>query len=108
MSEPYRPDPSTRFLSALADLVSGARHYELWGMMGWQDIRQRYSRSVLGPVWPTPNMGLMVLGLGILYAGLFHQTIDAYLPFLTLASSCGLWSPASWPTTPWRSSRRKA
>jgi ABC-2 type transport system permease protein len=84
MSEPYRPDPSTRFLSALADLVSGARHYELWGMMGWQDIRQRYSRSVLGPVWLTLNMGLMVLGFGILYAGLFHQTIDTYLPFLTL------------------------
>jgi ABC-2 type transport system permease protein len=84
MSEPYRPDPSTRFLSALADLVSGARHYELWGMMGWHDIRQRYSRSVLGPVWLTLNMGLMVLGLGVLYSGLFGQTLETYLPFLTL------------------------
>jgi ABC-2 type transport system permease protein len=84
MSEPYRPNPATRFRSAIADLASGLRHYELWGMMGWQDIRQRYSRSVLGPVWLTLNMGLMVLGLGILYAGLFGQTLDSYFPFLTL------------------------
>ena len=84
MFEPYRPNPSTRFASAVSDLTRGLRYRELWGMMGWQDIRQRYRRSVLGPFWLTLNMGLMVLGLGILYAGLFGQPVDTYLPFLTL------------------------
>jgi homopolymeric O-antigen transport system permease protein len=84
MFEPYRPNPAARFSSALADLAVGLRHYELWGMMGWQDIRQRYNRSVLGPVWLTLNMALMVAGLGFLYAGLFGQPIDTYLPFLTV------------------------
>jgi ABC-2 type transport system permease protein len=84
MFEPYRPNPAARFHSAIADLSRGLRHRELWGMMGWQDIRQRYRRSVLGPFWLTLNMGLMVLGLGVLYAGLFGQKIDTYLPFVTL------------------------
>ncbi len=84
MTQPYRPNPATRLRSALADLASGLRRYELWGMMGWQDIRQRYSRSVLGPVWLTLNMALMVVGLGFLYAGLFGQALESYLPFVTM------------------------
>jgi ABC-2 type transport system permease protein/lipopolysaccharide transport system permease protein len=84
MPDPDRSHSSTRLRSAIADLAAGLDHYELWGMMGWHDIRQRYSRSVLGPFWLTLNMGLMVLGLGILYAGLFNQSIETYLPYLTL------------------------
>jgi ABC-2 type transport system permease protein len=60
------------------------RHRELWATMGWQDIRGRYRRSVLGPLWLTLNMALMVIGLGIVYSGLFGQSLREYLPFLTL------------------------
>ncbi len=82
---PIRPRISPALVSAaLGDLAAGLRLRELWGMMAWQDIRQRYRRSVLGPLWLTLQMGLMVIGLGVLYAGLFGQPIDTYLPFLTL------------------------
>jgi ABC-2 type transport system permease protein len=44
--------PAGRTLpAAVADLRRGWEQRALWGHLGWQDIRQRYRRSVLGPVW---------------------------------------------------------
>ena len=69
---------------ALADLAEGFARWRLWGLMGWQDIRQRYRRSVLGPFWLTLSMAVLVGALGVLYGKLFGIAIDDYLPFLTL------------------------
>lgn len=33
---------------ALSDIAAAVRKYRLVGMLGWQDVRQRYQRSVLG------------------------------------------------------------
>ena len=32
------------------DLVAGLLAWPLWTMLGWNDIRERYRRSVLGPI----------------------------------------------------------
>ncbi len=69
---------------ALRDLAEGLAHWPLWGLMGWQDIKQRYRRSVLGPFWLTLSMGILVGSLGVLYGVLFGVPIDDYLPFLAL------------------------
>jgi ABC-2 type transport system permease protein len=50
--------------------------------LGWQDIRQRYRRSVLGPIWITISMAVTAIALGILYAGLFGNPIEKQLPYL--------------------------
>ncbi|MGH4001288.1 MAG: ABC transporter permease, partial [Pseudonocardiaceae bacterium] len=34
---------------AVGDLASGWRQRQLWGHLGWQDIKQGYRRSVIGP-----------------------------------------------------------
>ena len=47
---------------AWQDLAQGLRMYAVWGMLGWQDIRQRYRRSVLGPFWLTISTAIMVVG----------------------------------------------
>ena len=60
-----------RFAQALDDLGCGVRRWPLWGRLGWTDILQRYRRSVLGPVWITLSMAVMVSSLGLLYAVLF-------------------------------------
>lgn len=72
----------SRFLDALADLVQGLKLWELWSTLGWHDIRQRYRRSIVGPFWLTLSMGVMVAGLAYLYAGLFGQNIEGYLPYV--------------------------
>ncbi|MBK1784357.1 galactan export ABC transporter permease subunit Wzm/RfbD [Prauserella cavernicola] len=68
---------------ALADLSAGARQRELWGHLAWQDIKQRYRRSVLGPLWITLSMGITALGLGLLYSQLFDAEIGTFLPYIT-------------------------
>jgi hypothetical protein len=42
---------------ATADLLRGARNWELWTSLGWHEIRQRYRRSIIGPFWLTLSMG---------------------------------------------------
>lgn len=68
---------------AFADLADGFRAWPIWGMLGWQDVRQRYRRSILGPLWLTLSMGVMVGALGYVYGDLFKTPLNEYLPFLT-------------------------
>lgn len=78
------PEAASRtFGRALQDIRDGAVQRELWAHLGWQDIRQRYRRSVIGPLWITITMGVTALGLGILYAVLFKHPIAVFLPYVT-------------------------
>jgi ABC-2 type transport system permease protein len=74
--------PSATLTRALDDLRTGWRQRELWGHLGWQDIRQRYRRSVLGPVWISITMAVTAIALGILYAGLFQTQLSVQLPYV--------------------------
>jgi ABC-2 type transport system permease protein/lipopolysaccharide transport system permease protein len=67
---------------AVTDIVSGASLWRLWGRLGWNDILQRYRRSLLGPLWLTASMAIMVVALGVLYAKLFKTPVENLLPFL--------------------------
>ena len=67
---------------ALDDLVVGWGQRQLWGHLGWQDIRQRYRRSVLGPMWISITMAVTAVALGILYAGLFGNDLAVQLPYV--------------------------
>ncbi|MFD6069087.1 ABC transporter permease, partial [Amycolatopsis lurida] len=67
---------SKTFSRAFADIKTGFAAKELWGHLGWQDIKQRYRRSVIGPFWITISQGVIALGLGLLYSQLFGMPID--------------------------------
>jgi ABC-2 type transport system permease protein len=66
------------------DLVQGYRRHELWLHLGWQDIKQRYRRSVLGPFWITIATGTTAVAMGGLYSKLFHLQLAVHLPYVTL------------------------
>ncbi len=79
------PSLKTRIASTLRDeVIAGFRVWRVWGIMGWDDIRQRYRRSVLGPFWITLSMGAFILLLGIIYSRLFHMQIETYMPYLSV------------------------
>jgi ABC-type polysaccharide/polyol phosphate export permease len=70
------------FSVALIDLVEGASAWSMWGRLGWQEIKRRYRRTVIGPFWATLSLGIFVGALGFVWAGLWGQDPRAYLPFL--------------------------
>ncbi|MGH8399301.1 MAG: ABC transporter permease, partial [Gammaproteobacteria bacterium] len=78
------PTPQSQTELAYIDIIEGALAWRLWGSLGWQDIKQRYRRSKIGPFWVTISMGMMIGGMGFLYADLFHTDVHSYLPFLTV------------------------
>lgn len=69
---------------ALSDIISALRRYSLVGMLGWQDVRQRYRRSALGPFWLTISMGVMIGTIGIVFGQIFNSPMQEFLPFLAI------------------------
>ncbi|MEU4801339.1 ABC transporter permease [Actinosynnema sp. NPDC023587] len=80
---PPAPDSRT-FARAFGDLRDAWQQRELWGHLGWQDIKQRYRRSVIGPLWITISMGTTALALGLLYSQLLGQELSTFLPYVTV------------------------
>lgn len=75
---------SKTFARAWRDLVEGFARHELWLHLGWQDIKQRYRRSVLGPFWITIGTATTAVAMGGLYSKLFHLELAVHLPYVTL------------------------
>ena len=66
------------------DLYRGFAAWPLWRLLGWNDIRLRYRRSVLGPFWITLSMTVLIVVLGIVYSRIFHMELRTYLPYVAL------------------------
>lgn len=72
--------------AALLDLVQALKRYDLWLFLGWHDVKQRYRRSSLGPFWITLATLMFVSAMTLVYAGLFRQELQAFLPLV----ACGI------------------
>ena len=75
---------SRTFRRAFDDLRTGFGQRELWLHLGWQDIKQRYRRSYIGPFWITIATGVTALAMGLLYSQLFGMEIRTFLPHVTV------------------------
>jgi homopolymeric O-antigen transport system permease protein len=76
-------DPmSSPYGVALNDFIEGASAWQMWGRLGWQEIKRRYRRTVIGPFWTTLSLGIFIGVLGFVWAGLWGQDPKTYLPFL--------------------------
>jgi len=69
---------------AIADISAAVARYQLIGMLGWQDVRQRYRRSALGPFWLTISMGVMIGTIGLVFGQIFESPMAEFLPFLAV------------------------
>jgi ABC-2 type transport system permease protein len=78
------PTDSRSCRRAFDDLRDGFRHRQLWLHLGWQDIKQRYRRSVLGPFWITIATGVSAIAMGVLYGTLFNLDVPEFLPYVAL------------------------
>jgi ABC-type polysaccharide/polyol phosphate export permease len=72
------------FTMALRDLRHSVDRLGLAWALARHDVIARYRGSILGPFWITLSMGLMVLGIGFLYAELFKQDVREFMPHVAL------------------------
>jgi lipopolysaccharide transport system permease protein len=73
---------ASRAADAAADLFGALRQGTLWWMLGWQDIRSRYRRTSLGPIWIMMTTALSIAGLGAVYGVLFQAKLTEFFPFV--------------------------
>jgi ABC-type polysaccharide/polyol phosphate export permease len=64
------------------DIVGGLMQFPVWGRLGWQEVKRRYRRTVIGPFWATLSIGMFLGGLTFVSAPLFHTSMKSILPFL--------------------------
>ena len=69
---------------AFKDILDGISSIHIWSMLGWQDIRQRYRRSKIGPFWLTISTGVLIFSMGPLYGKLLQQDPSSYFPYLAI------------------------
>ena len=70
---------------AKLDLRGGLDRASLWWSLAWQDTKQRYRRSFLGPFWITVSTGVLVGAMGPLYGALLGQDVASYLQHLAIS-----------------------
>lgn len=75
---------------ALADITAGLQRFHLAGVLGWQDVRQRYRRSALGPFWLTIGMAVMIGTIGVVFGQIFQSPLYEFFPFLAIGTI--IWS----------------
>jgi ABC-type polysaccharide/polyol phosphate export permease len=68
--------------TAAEDLLRGFSRRELWGRLGWLDVKRRYRRTTIGPFWSSITLAIYVISVGTVGAAIWHQDIYEYVPFL--------------------------
>jgi lipopolysaccharide transport system permease protein len=68
----------------LRDLRDGAMSWHIWGHLAWQDVRLRYRRSMLGPLWLTLSAAIFIGVIGTLYGRFFGQSSTDFVPHLAV------------------------
>ena len=58
--------------AAMMDLRGGVAGWRLGRLMAWQDIKKRYRRSTLGPIWLTLSSAVQMLTISFLSSFLFE------------------------------------
>lgn len=67
------------------DAVEGARHWQLWYLLGSSDMRRRYSRSRLGPAWIMLSSAILISTMGLVWSFLWKQPVADMLPFVAVS-----------------------
>lgn len=70
-----------------------SRLFPKWDLalsLAWQDIKDRFSRTVLGPFWIVISNAMLVIGITIVFGALFKTPIADFLVYVSLGIA--LWT----------------
>lgn len=68
----------------LKDLIHATKLYKAALYIAWGDLKARYKRSILGPLWMILSTAIGVAGLGVVWGNLLHLNMEEFIPSLTL------------------------
>jgi ABC-type polysaccharide/polyol phosphate export permease len=68
--------------AARKDFVQGVMAWRMWLSLGIQDVRIRYKRTYLGPLWITASMAGTFIAMGMLFSAVLKNDVRIYLPYL--------------------------
>lgn len=85
--------PRSRFAAALQDIFGGFANLSFWYVVGVAEVRQRYRRSVIGPLWITISQGISALVIGFVLGGVTGSPPARYIPWVVFSIS--IWSYVS-------------
>lgn len=71
------------YAAAFSDLRDGMQKREMWGRLGWSDVKGRYRRTVFGPFWATLSLGIFIVAVSFIWARLWNADLRTFLPFVT-------------------------
>ncbi len=75
---------------AMKDLVDGFKRRDVWSTFAFMDIRLKYRRTYLGPLWITFSTGIMVAAFAYVFGSIFNVELNSYLPYVS--TGIVLWS----------------
>ncbi len=67
---------------AIKDIIASLTQVKLAAFLAWEDLRQRYVRTALGPLWIVLSTAIWIGVLGFVLSNLFGQQMHTYMPFL--------------------------
>ena len=67
------------------DLYQGLVQARIWITLGKLELKQKYRRSMLGPLWVTLSMAIQIAISGFVFSYLFKIDFQKYLPYLCIS-----------------------
>ena len=62
------------------EITAIVRYFHMWSLLGWYDIKQKYRRSLIGPLWITISTGIMIGSIGMMFSVIFKASPKVFLP----------------------------
>ena len=87
------PSMNTSHRLAHDDFFAGLSAWRLWLGLGLRDIRTRYKRTFLGPLWITLGTAATFTSLGMLFSAVLKNDVRVFLPYL--AAGMVVWNMIS-------------
>lgn len=72
----------TQFQAAISDIWECRKFASLVHILGWQDMRHRYRRSLLGPFWLVAGTAAQVAVVGGLMGPILGTPLEVYVPYV--------------------------
>lgn len=70
--------------AAIQDVMQGLKLWRTWLRLAVDDLRVRYDRTRLGPIWLSLGVGIYIGGLGVIWGTLFKINLQEFFPYMAV------------------------